>query len=235
MTITADSEAGVVVCAVAEATSYVVHRAASADGPFAPLTTLAAISTIDAQVMNGTTYFYAVSAINVGGSSELSSAVSAVPFAPPGAPSGLAATAGNAQVSLAWTASPRAVGYSIRRALLEMGPDGFPFEKLVSRLFQIWGYETLTDQTCLGTCVAHEVDVVAWKDDELSMVEAKFHNEFGLKSDLKVALYVKARYDDLAKTVFDYGGKKRILSSEGHWLVTNTNLATHGLAGTCQE
>ena len=115
-----------------------------------------------------------------------------------------------------------AIRYSVRRALFDLGPDGFPFERFVARIFRLWGYETLTDQMLLGTCVEHEMDVVAWKGEELSMVEAKFHNEFGLKSDLKVVLYVKSRFDDLSETVFDFGGQPRKLSSKGRWLVTNT-------------
>lgn len=113
-----------------------------------------------------------------------------------------------------------AVKYSIRRALFELGPDGFPFEKFVARVFNMWGYEAVTDQTLMGRCVEHEVDVVAWKDDALAMVEAKFHNEFGMKSDLKVTLYVKARFDDLSENLFDYGGKQRKLSER--YLFTNT-------------
>lgn len=117
---------------------------------------------------------------------------------------------------------PTAIKYSIRRALFELGPDGFPFEKFVARIFQLWGYETLTDQILTGACVEHELDVVAWKGNDLALVEAKFHHELGLRSDLKVALYVKARFDDLANTVFDYGGKPRKLSPHGRWLITNT-------------
>lgn len=113
-----------------------------------------------------------------------------------------------------------AAKYSIRRAMIELGPDGFPFEKFVARLFKMWGYESVTDQVVLGKCVEHEVDVVAWKDENLAMVEAKYHNEFGLKSDLKVSLYVKARYDDIAENEYDYGGQKRKLSER--WLITNT-------------
>lgn len=127
-----------------------------------------------------------------------------------------------------------AVKYSIRRALFELGPDGFPFEKFVARIFNSWGYEAITDQALLGTCVEHEMDVVAWKDDELAMAEAKFHNEFGLKSDLKVVLYVKARFDDLADNSFDYGGKKRKLT--GRWLFTNTKFSEAAIKyGECQN
>ncbi len=120
-----------------------------------------------------------------------------------------------------------AVKYSIRRGMLELGPEGFPFEKFVARIFKAWGFEAVTDQILRGESVEHEMDVVAWKDGELSMAEAKFHNVYGLKSDLKVALYVKARFDDLAPMEFDYGGKKRKLTDR--WLFTNTKFTDHAI------
>ena len=58
-------------------------------------------------------------------------------------------------------ASHVAIKYSLRRALAELGPDGFPFEKFVARMFQAWGYQTLTDQQVMGACISHEIDVVA--------------------------------------------------------------------------
>lgn len=122
---------------------------------------------------------------------------------------------------------PIAIKYSLRRALSELGPDGFPFEKFISSIFNAWGYETLTDQTVFGGCVPHEMDVVAWKGDDLVMVEAKFHNEFGLKSDLKVALYVKARFDDLKENTFEYGGKK--LHLKQGYIITNTKFTDQAI------
>lgn len=128
---------------------------------------------------------------------------------------------------------PVAIKYSLRRALSELGPDGFPFEKYIARIFEAWGYETLTDQTVFGGCVAHEVDVVAWNRDKLIMVEAKFHNEFILKSDLKVLLYVKARFDDLKENSYSYRGVHRTLT-EG-WLVTNTKFTDQAIKyGECK-
>ena len=134
---------------------------------------------------------------------------------------------------------PVATKYSLRRALAELGPNGFPFERYVADIFKAWHYETLTDQIIQGSCVSHEVDVVAWNADKLIMVEAKFHNEFGLKSDLKVALYVKARFEDIkaAGAIFDYGmdktgGRQRALD-EG-WLVTNTKFTSEAIRyGKC--
>lgn len=130
--------------------------------------------------------------------------------------------------------APMAAKYSIRRALMELGPDGFPYERFVARIFRMRGYEAVTDQVVMGTCVDHEVDVVAWKDESLAMVEAKFHNEFGVKSDLKVALYVKARFDDIAGNTFEYGGKKRKLTER--WLTTNTKFTDKAIKyGECSN
>jgi hypothetical protein len=125
------------------------------------------------------------------------------------------------------SSKPLAVRYSMKRAVSDLGPNGFPFEKFVAEIFKAQGYEAVTDQVVYGGCVEHEMDVVAWKENELVMIEAKFHNEPGLKSDLKVALYVKARFDDLVDQEFDYGGKKRKLTS---WhLITNTKFTDHAI------
>ncbi len=127
---------------------------------------------------------------------------------------------------------PVAIKYSLRRALSELGPDGFPFEKYIAKLFQAWGYETVTDQTVMGVCVSHEIDVVAWNKEDLAMIEAKFHNELGMKSDIKVALYIKARFDDLKGNTFDFGGIKRTLTSG--WLITNTKFTDQAIKyGEC--
>ncbi len=129
---------------------------------------------------------------------------------------------------------PVAVKYSLRRAIGELGPDGFPFEKLVARIFNTWGYETVTDQMVMGSCVEHEIDIVAWRGNELAMVEAKFHNEFGMKSDLKVVLYVKARYDDLSRKVFNFGNKERRLSEK--YIFTNTKFTEKAIEySSCQD
>ncbi len=129
--------------------------------------------------------------------------------------------------------APAALKYSIRRAMFDLGPDGFPFEKFVARIFKVWGYDSITDQTILGICVEHEVDVVAWKAEELVMCEVKFHNDFGLKSDLKVALYVKARFDDIADTELEYGGTKRKLTDR--FLFTNTKFTEVAIQyGVCK-
>ncbi|MEK9131589.1 MAG: ATP cone domain-containing protein [Patescibacteria group bacterium] len=127
---------------------------------------------------------------------------------------------------------PVAISYSLRHAIAELGPSGFPFEKFVAELYKASGYETVTGVIVQGKCVPHEMDVVAWKGDELIFIEAKFHNEFDLKSDLKVALYVKARFDDLRGREYEFGGKTRKLSHA--LLVTNTKFTSTAIDyGVC--
>lgn len=127
-----------------------------------------------------------------------------------------------------------AARYSLRRSLLQFGPTGFPFEEYVAQLFKAkYGYETVTGQIVFGGCVPHEVDVVGWNDQTLMMAEVKYHSDAASKTDLKVALYVKARFDDLSENVFDYGGKERKIT-EG-WLITNTRLTETAITyGTCK-
>ncbi len=91
-----------------------------------------------------------------------------------------------------------AARYSLKRAILEFGPSGFPFEAYLAELFRAEGAKAKVDQIVQGACVEHEVDVVVHKGKEVTFVEAKFHNAAGFKTDLKVALYVKARLDDIA-------------------------------------
>lgn len=122
---------------------------------------------------------------------------------------------------------PVARSYSLRRAVMELGPSGFPFEYFVAEVLRAQGLECVTRQTVLGGCVPHEVDVVAYNEKKLIMIEAKFHNELGTRSDLKVVLYIKARFDDLKENVFSFGGKDRAITDA--WLVTNTKFSSTAL------
>jgi len=127
---------------------------------------------------------------------------------------------------------PVALRYSLKHAISELGPSGFPFEKFIAQIFKAQGYQTITGQIVMGSCVPHEVDVVAYTDKELIMVEAKFHSEFGTKSDLKIALYIKARFDDLYKGIFKYGGRERQLTRG--ILITNTKFSSTAIQyGEC--
>jgi hypothetical protein len=128
-----------------------------------------------------------------------------------------------------------ALKFSLKRSMLEIGPSGFPFEKFIAQIWKHEGYVAITDQIVYGQCVSHEVDVVAWTPEKLIMVEAKYHSDAGSRTDLKNALYVKARYDDIRMNTFtpESFDKKNIPDkstimpntlSEG-WLITNTHFS----------
>src|SRR5207237_1362107 len=62
-------------------------------------------------------------ASNLGGESGVSNQASATPLPPPpAAPTGLAASPGDAQVALTWNASATATSYSVKRATVSGGP-----------------------------------------------------------------------------------------------------------------
>lgn len=92
---------------------------------------------------------------------------------------------------------PVAARYSVKRALLELGPSGYPFEDFLGEIYRIRGYQTSNRRLIPGRCVEHELDLIAMKGKERLAAEVKYHNNGGLKSDIKVALYVQARFEDI--------------------------------------
>jgi fibronectin type 3 domain-containing protein len=106
------------------ATAYYVKRSTTSGGPYTQIATPTATSYADNNVVNGTKYYYVVSAYNSYGQSANSAEVNATPVAPPppAAPTGLEALAGNTQVNLAWTASTGAASYHVKRSTTNGGP-----------------------------------------------------------------------------------------------------------------
>lgn len=115
---------------------------------------------------------------------------------------------------------PVASRYGMRRSLLELGPTGFPFEKFVGELYRAEGYDVAIGEMLYGSCVSHEVDVLAWDDQDLIALEAKFHNDLAFKTDTKVVLYVKARVEDLQTHEHKIAGKSRAVTRGA--IATNT-------------
>jgi hypothetical protein len=87
--------------------------------------------------------------------------------------------------------------YSLKNAIMEMGPTGFPFEIYVGKIFESMGYEVETGVFVQGKCIQHEVDVIARKPGEMIMLECKFHMDSSANSGVQVPLYVQSRYLDV--------------------------------------
>ena len=117
---------------------------------------------------------------------------------------------------------------SLRRALFELGPSGHPFEDFISHLYRAEGWQVETRKMIKGHCVTHEVDFYATSPDgkEHIAAELKYHNDPGYKTDLKVALYVKSRFDD----IFTCDPSVRTCPLDRGLLVTNTKFTTEAIA-----
>ncbi len=110
--------------------------------------------------------------------------------------------------------------YSLKRALLELGPTGFPFERLVGALLKEKGYKTQVSVILNGECVTHEIDVLAEKDGNVYAIECKFHTDVKATSNVKVPLYINSRFLDIQKQ-WNTNSNYTTHLKQG-WLVTNT-------------
>lgn len=124
-----------------------------------------------------------------------------------------------------------AARYKLKNALMELGPSGFPFEQFIARIFRSMGYDTQTGQLIDGKCVRHEVDVVATKEGEEHLIECKFHQLKGVFCDVKISLYISARFADIRQQ--QPGAAPLKTHPFKGWLITNTHFSkdaiTYGL------
>jgi hypothetical protein len=123
-------------------------------------------------------------------------------------------------------ARPAAARYSLRRALFEFGPTGHPFEDFVAEIFKKEGWVVEGRKMIPGKCVPHEVDVYATRNGEHLAAELKYHNDPGYKTDVKIALYVKARFDD----IWNCNPSTTTTCPVDHgFLITNTKFTSHAV------
>lgn len=129
--------------------------------------------------------------------------------------------------------SKQAAGkYRLKKAIFELGPTGYPFERFVGELLRNQGYMVEVGKTVRGYCVQHEVDVIAEKDNRRYIIECKFHSDLSTKSDVKVSLYFHSRFLDIKKQ-WEKESNNHLLFHQG-WLVTNTRFTDDALQyGEC--
>ncbi len=122
--------------------------------------------------------------------------------------------------------------YKLKKALYELGPTGFPFERFVAALLEYSGYKTQVDKIMNGVCVTHEIDVVAEKNGTAIIIECKFHSEEGRNCNVKIPLYIHSRYNDVKA---HWATKKREARKlDDGWVVTNTRFTADAMAyGKC--
>lgn len=115
--------------------------------------------------------------------------------------------------------------YNLKRAIMDLGPTGFPFEKYIAAIFAWQAYSVQTQVFLEGTCVTHEIDVLAENNTEYLLIECKFHNSVGNVSDVKIPLYIHSRYLDVLNNWSKTTNSKPLRCC----VVTNTKFSTDAI------
>jgi hypothetical protein len=108
--------------------------------------------------------------------------------------------------------------YSLRRAMSNLGPDGYVFEKYIATVLEAYGYHVETNKMIVGASgVEHEIDVLAKKDGKIHLLEVKYKNQYGLRTHVDTVMYSWARYLDIVESKPETDREKYSV-----WLMTNT-------------
>lgn len=91
----------------------------------------------------------------------------------------------------------QAARYKLKKAIMELGPSGYPFEHFVAALLEQQGFQTRVGMVIQGRCVSHEIDIIALKNEKKILAECKFHNRPGVKCSVRVPLYIHSRFRDV--------------------------------------
>lgn len=127
---------------------------------------------------------------------------------------------------------PCAAKYKLKKAILELGPSGYPFEKYVGEVMKYRGYEVQVGVTDEGRCVSHEVDVIADKPGLRIGMECKFGNKADKKVSVQVPMYIRSRFEDL-KASWMRNPEMRDHAFQ-YWIVTNTSFTSDAIRyGVC--
>ncbi len=120
-----------------------------------------------------------------------------------------------------------AARYSLKRALRDLGPSGYFFEKWAARIFEHMGYVTISGQHLQGYAVSHEIDVLGLKEGNLTIAECKFRNTTEARISVTTPMYFLSRFKDLEDRSFHYFEQDaRVIAG---WLVTNAYLTSDAI------
>ncbi len=110
--------------------------------------------------------------------------------------------------------------FSLKKAIFDLGPTGYPFERLVGALLKQKGFKTKVGIILSGKCVTHEIDVLAEKDNYTYAIECKFHLKPNYANNVKIPLYINSRFLDIQEQ-WNKNSQKKSFLKQG-WIVTNT-------------
>jgi hypothetical protein len=106
--------------------------------------------------------------------------------------------------------------YNLKKAILELGPAGYSFEKFIAHLLKLYDYKVKHNVFLTGKCLTYEIDVLAEKDNVTYIGECKFHQQSWQVNDIKVVLYSYARFLDI----------KNEKGNQHPFIITNTRFTS---------
>ncbi len=122
--------------------------------------------------------------------------------------------------------------YKLKKAIMELGPTGFPFEHFIGKILEVQGFKTEVGQVVNGKCVTHEVDVIATQDKNQYFVECKYGTSQGKIFSVQIPLYIRSRVNDIIDKRKE-DDRFKDFTFHG-WVVTNTRFSTDAINyGTC--
>jgi hypothetical protein len=121
-----------------------------------------------------------------------------------------------------WKKFPEAaVKFGLREDMMKLGPAGYNFEDFYAKILSDVGVKNVkVRQTYSGKCALHELDIVYTGKNGKEFVEMKYHNQFGIYTGLKEALYTYMRFIDLNDADNDFTKAN---------LVTNTKISEEAI------
>ncbi len=127
---------------------------------------------------------------------------------------------------------PTAARYKLKKAIMELGTSGFPFERYVAALLDFQGFKTEVGVIVDGQCVSHEIDVIAHKEDLHYICECKFHNRQDRTCNVKIPLYINSRFKDVEQSLKNFKGHQNKFHQG--WIFTNTRFTADAMQyGKC--
>lgn len=102
--------------------------------------------------------------------------------------------------------------YDLKRAIMSLGPSGFPFETFFANLLKHYNYKTKVGEKLIGNNIVYEIDIIAQEvGGKKFMIECKYHNKPGIVTKIRYAEKAYRTFLKLKKYKFDQP-----------WLATNT-------------
>ncbi len=129
---------------------------------------------------------------------------------------------------LSHEAPKSAIRFSLKKAMMELGPSGFPFEKYIGEIFSRWRFKVMLNQHLAGHCLNYEIDFLAKSRDSFYVGECKYRNlPEGLVSPA-IVLANYARFLDLKRGKFFARPEFKKIKLK-NILVTNTKFSKNAI------